>query len=104
MNQEQIVTNFVLYEGEEILCQCSFQSLEREITNGFYTTDGGIFKVAHSYRATVCNVEVMWQVNEDISHFFELEIPINRTKRKWQTLVINEKYKLFYCSVLERLA
>ncbi len=99
MNEEPvIVTNFVIYQGEYIVCQCGFQVLEVEKLNVFPSTDGGEFAVAHSYQGSVCSVDLSYRKGGKLIHSLKLEMPINKTKIKWKEAKFGEEFRLFYSS------
>jgi len=104
MREPQVVTNLVLYDGEKIVCQCSFQSLEGRVTNAFRSTDGCNLKVTHFYKDTTCTVEILYQLNDHAIYSLDLDIPINRTKLKWKKTKLGECYELCYRSGLEPTA
>lgn len=102
MNEEPvIVTNFLIYQGEDIVCQFGFQVLEVEKLNIFPSTHGGEFEVAHSYLGSVCNVDLSYRKDGKIAHSFKLEIPINRTKIKWKEEKFGEQFRVFYRSGIQ---
>jgi len=104
MKEPRVVTNFVLYDGEKILCQCGFQSLKGRATNIFRATDGCNLKVTHFYMGTTCTVEILYQENGHTMYSLDLEIPINRTKLKWKKTKLGVCYELCFRSGLEPTA
>ena len=102
MNEESvIVTNFVIYEGEDIICQCGFQVLESGNFNVFPSTRGGEFAVASSYHGTICSVDLSYSKGGELVHSLKLEIPINKTKIKWKEISFGKEFKLFYRSGIQ---
>jgi len=104
MQEPQVVSNFVLYDGEKILCQCGFQSLKERATNTFRSTGGCELKVTHFYRDTICTVEIFYQENHHTIYSLDLNIPINRTKLKWKKTKLGVCYELCYRSGFESTA
>lgn len=97
----QVVTNFVIYERELILCQGSFQSFEDKTTNRFRTKDGYDLAFTHSYKGSICNLEILYQGNGMTLSSLNLDIPINHTKKKWKKQPFGTRYELFYCIAYE---
>ncbi len=102
MKEPQIVTSFVLYEGEKILCQCDFQSFETHTTNTFLSTEGDNLKVTHFYNDLSCTVAVQYLRKDLEICSLDLDIPINRTKIKWKQRKFGERYNLFYRTAITR--
>ena len=102
LQEPQVVTKFVLYDGEKILCQCGFQSLKETMTHTFRPTDGCDLRVTHFHKGTTCTVEILYQKNNHTICSLDLDIPINRTKLKWKKTKLGVCYELCYLSGLEQ--
>ena len=101
-SNNQIVTGFVLYEGEDILVQGSFQSQEEiEITQ--YSTSGrGEIIFEHSSDKTTCWIDVLFSINDSTNLSFKLSTPV-REYCEWRIFAFEPNYKLHYFSQNEEL-
>ena len=97
----QVVTCFVLYENDKIVSQGSFQVLETTNTSVFASTDGREFVFSHLYEGAMCALEVRYLTNLGTECTHQLDIPVNRTKRKWKQTNLGETYEMYYRSQFE---
>jgi len=97
----QVVICFVVYEAEKIVTQGSFQVAEEASESVFCATDGVELKFTHLYRGSTCKTIVSSLRGGKTVDSFELDIPINRTKKKWKQCKLGVNHELFYRSQLE---
>lgn len=98
----QVITSFVIQAGQRILAQGSFQVLAEPGFSTFESADGASFLFKYSYRSTVCLVDVSCRRQGVIECSRSLEIPINRTKRRWKKTRLGATYRLYFRSGFER--
>jgi hypothetical protein len=97
----RVITSFVVYSGEEIVAQGSFQVHAEQGSNTFASSDGTSFRFEHSCEDSVCFVDVFSVRQAAVQHSYSLEIPINRPKIKWKNLELGVSYRLYYRSAFD---
>lgn len=101
MNKPCVVACFVIYSGEDIAYQGTFQVSQETNLCSHQSTNGGEFGFRHCYKARQCNIEVSYSKSGIVQAQLKLEIPINRTKIKWKKSTLGENYDVRYRCVFE---
>jgi hypothetical protein len=101
MSKPQVVACFVIYSGEDIAYQGSFQVSEETSLYSDQSTEGGEFGFRHCYEGTQCDIEVTYSKGGSVQAQLKLEIPINRAKIKWKQSKLGEIYDVRYRCVFE---
>ncbi|MBO6558870.1 MAG: hypothetical protein JJ957_20635 [Pseudomonadales bacterium] len=99
MSDPQVIACFVIYRGESIEYQGTFQVLTTEKEMAVAASDGSQFKFRHSYTKAKANIEVSTSKN---GSSIDLAVPINRSKVKWKQCQL-EDYDVRYRCVFENI-
>ena len=101
MSNPQAIACFVIYSGEEIAYQGTFQVSEETNRSSYPSRDDGVFDFLHRYEGTQCEVKLTYSKGGSVQAQLELEIPINRTKIKWKQSKLGANYDVRYRCVFQ---
>lgn len=96
MSDAQVVACFVIYSGDNIAYQGTFQVSEETTLFSYPLRGDGVFNFLHWYEGTQCRIELTYSKGETVQAQLDLEVPINRTKIKWKQAKFGEKYDVHY--------
>lgn len=103
-NADPVITNCLIYSGDRVVAEGSFQVLENVQSTVLRSSDGTTFHFRHFYTGSVCYVDISGERDGATAFSCALEIPINRSKIKWKNTRLGDRYLLQYRSSLERLS
>ncbi|MEM8497442.1 MAG: hypothetical protein AAF542_05415 [Pseudomonadota bacterium] len=101
MYEPKVILSFVIYSGEYIVYQGSFQVSKEKNQYRHKLTAGGEFGFLHSYDGTTCCAKLTFSDGQTVQDELNIETPINRSKVKWKEAKLGDLYQVYYRSALD---
>ena len=104
MRNYQIITVFHIYEGDVRVSGGGFNVKNEPLFFNFQCSHGGHFQFESSYSGNECLLKIAYIKNGDEICNIELNVPINRTKKKLKETMLGDNYRLLYRCCFEEVA